>query len=107
MAGRGFFQELRRHHVFRVAAAYAVVAWLIIQIIAIIFPLLEFPDWLARTLVVVVLLGFPFALVLAWAFQAPRDEQDASASMRRRSLRIGFALGAIGVVVAALGGTVW
>lgn len=103
----GFFQELRRHHVFRMAATYAVVGWLIIQVVAIIFPLLQFPAWLARTIVVLVLVGFPIALVLAWAFQTPRVEGRASASMRRRSLRIGFTLGAVGVLVAALGGVVW
>ncbi|WIG56256.1 MAG: Adenylate cyclase [Rhodanobacteraceae bacterium] len=107
MPATGFLQDLRRHHVFRVAATYAVVAWLIIQIIAVIFPLLQFPAWLARTLVVLVLAGFPFALVLAWAFQAPGDAQRVTTSSRRRSLRIGFSLGAVGVLVAALGGVVW
>lgn len=107
MPATGFLQELRRHHVFRVGATYAVVAWLIIQIIAVIFPLLQFPGWLARTLVILLLAGFPFALVLAWAFQAPGDAQRATASGRRRSLRAGLSLGAIGVIVAALGGAVW
>ncbi|HXE66006.1 MAG TPA: hypothetical protein VN630_03105, partial [Rhodanobacteraceae bacterium] len=96
-----------RHHVFRVAATYAVAGWLIIQVIAVIFPLLQFPGWLARTLVILVLAGFPFALVLAWAFQAPGDAQRATARGRKRSLRVGLSLGAIGIVVAALGGAVW
>ncbi|TAN03464.1 MAG: tetratricopeptide repeat protein [Rhodanobacteraceae bacterium] len=107
MSNPGFFQELRRHHVFRVAATYAVVGWLVIQVVAVVFPLLQFPSWLARTIVVLVLVGFPIALVLAWAFQTPRDEVHASASVRRRSLRIGFTLGAVGVLVAVLGGVVW
>jgi serine/threonine-protein kinase len=107
MPASGFWQDLRRHHVFRVAATYAVVGWLIIQIVAVIFPLLQFPAWLARTLVVLVLAGFPFALVLAWAFHVPGDAQSATASGKRRSRRIGFALGGIGVVVAVLGGIVW
>ena len=107
MPNHGFFQELRRHHVFRVAATYAVVGWLVIQVVAVIFPLLQFPAWLARAIVVLALAGFPIALVLAWAFQAPRDEAHASASVRRRSLRIGFTLGAVGVLVAVLGGVVW
>ncbi|HET7611478.1 MAG TPA: hypothetical protein VFK29_06800, partial [Rhodanobacteraceae bacterium] len=96
----GFLQELRRHHVFRVAATYAVVGWLVIQVVAVIFPLLQFPAWLARVIVVLVLAGFPLALVLAWAFQTPRDERHVSANMRRRSLRIGFTLGVVGVLVA-------
>jgi len=103
----GFLQELRRHHVFRLAVTYAVVAWLIIQVVAVIFPLLQFPAWLARVIVVLVLAGFPIALVLAWAFQAPGDERHASAKMRRWSLRVGFALGAVGVLIAILGGAVW
>lgn len=107
MSKPGFFQELRRHHVFRVAAAYAVVSWLAIQVVAVIFPLLQFPAWLARAIVVLALAGFPIALVLAWAFQAPDDRQPATASSRRRSLRIGISLGAVGVLVAILGGTVW
>ncbi|MGH8152695.1 MAG: tetratricopeptide repeat protein [Rhodanobacteraceae bacterium] len=107
MARPGFLRELRRHHVFRVAAAYAVVGWVIIQVVAIIFPLLQFPDWLARVIVALALAGFPVALVLAWAFQTPRDETNASASVRRRSLRIGVSLGSVGVLIAILGGVVW
>ena len=107
MPAPGFLQDLRRHHVFRVAATYAVVGWLIIQIVAVVFPLLQFPGWLARTLVVLVLAGFPFALVLAWAFQAPGDAQRTTASGRRRSRRIGLSLGAVGVLIAILGGGVW
>lgn len=103
----GFLQELRRHHVFRVAAAYAVVGWLVIQVVAVIFPLLQFPAWLARVIVVLTLVGFPIALVLAWAFRAPGDEKKESANVRRRSLRIGFTLGTVGVLVAILGGVVW
>ena len=107
MPALGFLQDLRRHHVFRVAATYAVVAWLIIQIVAVLFPLLQFPGWLARTLVLLVLAGFPFALVLAWAFDAPGDPQRVTASGRRRSRRIGLSLGAVGVLIALLGGAVW
>lgn len=103
----GFMQELRRHHVFRVAATYAVVGWLIIQVVAAVFPLLRFPAWLARVIVVVVLAGFPIALVLAWAFRGAGDEKKASANAHQRSLRIGFTLGAVGVLVALLGGAVW
>jgi serine/threonine-protein kinase len=107
MPAPGFLQELRSHHVFRVAATYAVVAWLIIQIVAVIFPLLQFPGWLARVIVVLVLAGFPFALVLAWAFQAPGDAQRVTASGKRRSRRIGLSLGVVGMLIAILGGVVW
>ncbi len=107
MSKPGFMQELRRHHVFRVAATYAVVGWLVIQVVAVMFPLLQLPAWLARVIVVLVLAGFPIALVLAWAFRAPGDEKTASINSRRRSRRIGFTLGAVGVLVALLGGAVW
>lgn len=107
MPAPGFLQELRRHHVFRVAATYAVVGWLVIQIVAVIFPLLQFPAWLARVIVILTLAGFPIALVLAWAFQPPGDAQRVTASSRRRSLRIGFALGVVGVLIAVLGGAAW
>ncbi|MGH8235193.1 MAG: hypothetical protein ACREPU_13510 [Rhodanobacteraceae bacterium] len=103
----GFLQELKRHHVFRVAAAYAVVGWLIIQVVAIVFPLLQFPEWVARLIVVIVLAGFPVALVVAWAFQAPRDDAHTSQSTRRRSLRMGVALGAAGLLVAVIVGGLW
>lgn len=108
MPESGFFTELKRHHVFRVAVTYAVVGWLIIQVVAIIFPLLEFPDWVTRVCVVLVLAGFPVALVLAWAFQTPRDEAHPSTRMRRRSLRMGIALGLAGILVAVIaGGVSW
>lgn len=103
----GFLKELQRHHVFRVAVAYAVVGWLVIQVVAILFPVLDLPAWLEKIIVVLVLAGFPVALVVAWAFQTPRDELHPSQGTRRRSLRIGFAIGAAGVLVALIGGGVW
>lgn len=103
----GFLEELKRHHVFRMAATYAVVAWLLIQVVAIVFPLLEFPEWLARVIVVIVLAGFPVALVLAWAFQTPREEAHPTQGMRRRSLRTGIALGVAGLLIAVIAGGVW
>lgn len=64
----GFFSELRQRKVYRVAAAYAVAAWLIIQISATIFPAWSLPGWSLRLVIVAVLIGFPIALILAWAF---------------------------------------
>ncbi|MEO7149352.1 MAG: hypothetical protein ABIY40_05395 [Rhodanobacteraceae bacterium] len=69
----GLFDELQRHHVFRVAAAYAVVAWLLIQIAAVTFPLLLLPLWVTRAVVALLLIGFPIALLLAWAFYVSPD----------------------------------
>jgi adenylate cyclase len=62
------FAELKRRHVFRVAAVYLVLAWLVIQIAATTFPYLSLPDWTVTFIVLLWVLGFPMAMVLAWAF---------------------------------------
>ncbi|MBA2271903.1 MAG: hypothetical protein H0W20_15105, partial [Chthoniobacterales bacterium] len=64
-----FFRELKRRNVYRVAVAYAVVAWLLIQIATQTFPFFEIPNWAVRLVVLLLALGFPIALVLAWAFE--------------------------------------
>ncbi|MGH7937647.1 MAG: tetratricopeptide repeat protein, partial [Bryobacteraceae bacterium] len=64
-----FFAELKRRNVYKVAVAYAIVAWLVIQVDSIILPTFHAPDWVLQTVVALVLLGFPIALVLAWAFE--------------------------------------
>ena len=64
----GFFGELKRRKVYRVAVGYAVVSWLIIQIATQVFPFLEIPNWVIRLIIAVLVLGFPIALVLSWAF---------------------------------------
>jgi TolB-like protein len=69
MKPRSFFVELKRRHVYRVAIAYAVVAWLLIQIATQVFPFFEIPNWVVRLVVVVTVLGFPIALIIAWAFE--------------------------------------
>jgi TolB-like protein/Tfp pilus assembly protein PilF len=65
-----FFSELRRRNVYKVAVAYAVVGWLIAQIATQIFPFLEIPNWIVRLVIVLIAIGFPIALVIAWAFEA-------------------------------------
>jgi TolB-like protein len=64
-----FFSELRRRNVYKVAVAYAVVAWLLIQIATQVFPFFEIPNWAVRLVVLAMIAGFPIALVLAWAFE--------------------------------------
>src|SRR5215475_10563891 len=64
----GFFDELQRRKVYRVAAAYVIAAGFIIQIGSAVFPAWELPTWTFRLVVVLLLIGFPIALVLAWAF---------------------------------------
>src|SRR5213595_2078422 len=65
-----FFAELKRRNVYKVAVAYAVVGWLIAQISTQIFPFLEIPNWVVRLIIVLIAIGFPIALVIAWAFEA-------------------------------------
>lgn len=67
------FSELRRRHVFKVAAAYGVVAWLLIQVAATTFPAFGTPAWVLRVVIALAVLGFPVALVLAWAFELTPD----------------------------------
>jgi TolB-like protein/Flp pilus assembly protein TadD len=64
-----FFAELKRRNVYKVAIAYAVVGWLLIQIATQVFPFFEIPNWGVRLMVLIIALGFPIALILAWAFE--------------------------------------
>src|SRR5450755_109090 len=64
-----FFVELKRRNVYKVAVAYAVVGWLLVQIATQVFPFFEIPNWAVRLVVLVIVIGFPIALVIAWAFE--------------------------------------
>ena len=64
-----FFAELKRRNVYKVAIAYAVVGWLLIQVATQVFPFFEIPNWVVRLVVLVILIGFPIALVISWAFE--------------------------------------
>src|SRR6267154_2433325 len=70
MNPKNFFGELKRRNVYKVAVAYAVVGWVIAQIATQIFPFLEIPNWVVRLVIVLFAIGFPIALVIAWAFEA-------------------------------------
>ncbi len=103
-----FFAELKRRNVYRVAAAYGVVSWLLIQITTQIFPVFEIPNWGARLVIVVLALGFPVALVLAWAYELtpeglkPTEQVDLPKPFVRQKGRIlDFII--IGVLVAVIG----
>src|SRR5213079_579308 len=69
MEQRNFFAELKRRNVYKVAVAYAVVAWLLIQAASILFPTYDAPAWVMKVFVAIIALGFPIALVIAWAFE--------------------------------------
>src|SRR6266436_1364226 len=102
-----FFQELQRRKVYRVAAAYIIAAGFIIQIGSAVFPAWELPNWTLRLVVVLLLIGFPIALILSWAYdvtaQGIRATSTTSApgTHRRRNLIL---LIATGVIVSAAAG---
>ena len=98
-----FFGELKRRNVYKVAAAYAVVGWLLIQVATQVFPFLEIPNWAIRLVILVTALGFPVALIIAWAFELTpegikrTEDADAARLRSRGGLWI-----AVVVVAAAL-----
>src|SRR5205814_4928433 len=99
-----FFEELQRRKVYRVAAAYIIAAGFIIQIGSAVFPAWELPNWTLRLVVVLLLIGFPIALILAWAYDVTAEGIRATPTVsvpgthRRRNLIL---LIATGVVVSA------
>jgi TolB-like protein/Flp pilus assembly protein TadD len=66
---KNFLAELKRRNVYKVAIAYGVVAWLLIQIATQVFPFFEIPNWTVRLVVLLIVIGFPIALIIAWAFE--------------------------------------
>src|SRR5437764_329808 len=64
-----FFAELKRRNVYKVAVAYAVVGWLLVQVATQVFPIFEIPNWAVRLIVLGIVIGFPIAIVIAWAFE--------------------------------------
>jgi hypothetical protein len=67
MNPRSFFAELKRRNVYKVAVAYAVVAWLLIQVATQVFPFFELPKWAVQIVVLAMVIGFPIAVVCSWA----------------------------------------
>ena len=114
MNERNFFAELKRRNVYKVAVAYAVAAWLLLQAASILLPAFDAPPWAMKASIIVLLLGFPVALVLSWAFEITPEgirresdvETDRSITARtgRKIIGITFALalGAIGLLAFQL-----
>jgi TolB-like protein/tetratricopeptide (TPR) repeat protein len=114
MSGKpSFFAELKRRNVYKVAVAYAVVGWLVIQISSTVLPTFHAPEWVVQTLTVLVALGFPIALVMAWAFEATpegikrtetADAMPAVATQKKHAwIYIVVICGAISVALFFLG----
>jgi len=100
----GFFEELQRRKVYRVAAAYIVAAGFLIQIASAAFPAWELPNWSLRLVIVLLLIGFPIALILAWAYDiTPQGIQGTPTRgiHRRRNLIL---LIALAVIISASAG---
>src|SRR6476646_4880078 len=103
MIANKFFSELRRRNVYKVAVAYAVVGWLLIQVATQVFPFLEIPNWAIRLVILLTTLGFPVALIIAWAFElTPEGIKRTEAADAARQRSRGRFWVAIVVVAAAL-----
>jgi len=89
MNSGNFFAELKRRNVYKVAVAYAVVGWLLVQITTQVFPTFEIPNWAMRLIVLAIIIGFPIALVVAWAFeltpQGLKRTEDADLAAQTRT----------------------
>src|SRR5205809_5754940 len=107
MNERNFFAELKRRNVYKVAIAYAVVAWLLIQAASIFFPAFDAPPWAIKIFIIVIVLGFPVALVLSWAFEITPEgiklesEVAPNESIRRRTGRKIVGITVLLAVIAA------
>jgi TolB-like protein/Tfp pilus assembly protein PilF len=90
---KNFFAELKRRNVYKVAIAYTVVAWLLMQVASQIFPFFEIPNWAVRLVVLLLVIGFPVAMILAWAFELTpegikrAEDVDVSKSVTRKTGR--------------------
>src|SRR5258708_6651378 len=103
MNARSFFTELKRRRVYSVAVAYVVVAWLLIQIATQVFPFFGIPNWAVRLVVLLSILGFPIAVVCAWAFEMTPEGIKFEGDVDRRITRkTGRKLTALIVIVAAV-----
>src|SRR3989440_6252473 len=104
---RNFFAELKRRNVYKVAIAYAVVSWLLIQAASIFFPAFDAPSWVMKIIIIVVIFGFPVALIFSWAFEITPEgiklesEIEQSKSIARRTGRKIVAVTIALAVVAA------
>src|SRR5947209_4084951 len=102
-----FFAELKRRNVYKVAVAYLVVAWLLIQAASIFLPAFDAPPWVMKICIIVLIFGFPIALIFSWAFEITPEgiklesEIEPNKSMARRTGRKIVAVTIALAVVAA------
>src|SRR6266481_4825685 len=100
-AGQGMgnlFAELKRRHIYRVAAAYAVVAWVLIQLVNNVAPLVNLPTWAGSLVLILLAVGFPIALIFAWIFHLA--SVDGTTSRAATGKLDWLFIGALVVVIA-------
>jgi MFS family permease len=99
-----FFSELKRRNVYKVAVTYGVVAWLLIQIATQVFPFFEIPNWVVRLIVLAIAIGFPVALVIAWAFELTPEgikrTEDVDVTAKRARGRAWIYIAIIGALLS-------
>jgi TolB-like protein len=100
---QNFFAELKRRNVYKVAIAYSVIAWLLMQIATQVFPFLEIPNWAIRLVIMLLALGFPIALIIAWAFQLTPEGLKRTEVADRESAKPSRDKAWIYVVIVAAG----
>ena len=92
-----FFGELKRRRIYRVAAGYAVVAWVLLQLVNNVTPIMAAPLWVAQFCLLILVLGFPLAIFFAWTRDLPASEMAASNKVAPTDLAL---IGALVVVIA-------
>src|SRR3954470_15550303 len=101
MSQRNFFAELKRRNVYKVAVAYVVVGWLLIQAASIILPTFEAPGWTMKILIASLALGFPIAAILSWAFEiTPEGIKRESEVLPNESIAAHTGRKLIGITIA-------
>jgi hypothetical protein len=108
MSERNFFAELKRRHVDKVALAYAVVAWLLIEVAWILLPMFDAPEWVMEALVVLLALGFIVAVIISWSFEMTPEGMKRTADVTPGEVlpywsKRKFATFVIGIAVIAFG----
>ena len=83
---KNFFAELKRRNLYKVAVAYAVVGWLLVQVATQVFPFFEIPNWTVRLVVLAILIGFPIALLIAWPFEMSKQASRTRTCSTRRTV---------------------
>ncbi|MCH8930517.1 MAG: hypothetical protein IIA98_06310 [Proteobacteria bacterium] len=105
---REFVRELTRRNVVRVALVYILAAWIMMQVVDVMFPALQLPEWTVSVTAALILIGFPFALIFAWAFEitpegikrekaVDRSQSIATTTGRKLDFMI---IGALAIAVA-------